>query len=249
MTAHIRLLWLWLRGPIGRRWCQWLGHGAIVLLAGGFLLPALRRNPESVHAYFAAVSAWQRSIAIFAAATAVACFLFRLHSPRLAHVRPRVVWRHPPLWSAWVAAGAFLCALDLTVGIGPADFTPSVRDWAVYGVGSVLLAAFGRRLTQPPERQASAVTPATTTSLDDLIGDWPTFERWLRSERPADDDLIGNRRVARRLAEYLNTRGGTVGLVGPFGSGKSSVVAWLKDEVIRTRRPKQPEVWFAEQSL
>lgn len=248
MKAMIGSVWANLRGPIGRRWCQWMGHGAIVLLVGVFLLPALRRNPESVHAYFAGVPAPLRAIAILATTTAVACFLFRLLGPRLTHIRSRIAWRHPPLWSAWVAAGAILCALDLTVGVGPADYTPSVRDWAMYGAGSVLLAAVARQLTQPPERQISEVTPTVTTSIDDLVGNWPTFENWLRSERPADDDLIGNRRVARRLAEYLNTRGGTVGLVGPFGSGKSSVVAWLKDEVIRSRRPGQPVVWFAEQS-
>ncbi len=80
------------------------------------------------------------------------------------------------------------------------------------------------------------------------ILDWPRLKQWLLNERPSEDDLIGNRRVARRLAEYLKVHGGTVGLVGPFGSGKTSVVSWLKEEVKRVSTEPKIEVWFAEQS-
>jgi hypothetical protein len=174
--------------------------------------------------------------------------LFKLLSPRLSHLRYFVAIRHPPMWAAWVVAAVILCAIDLTTGLGPSDFRPAMWEWLLYGGGSALLVALCRHLTRAPEQRAAAVSPSAVSSVEELIGDWTTLERWLQSERPAEDDLIGSRRIARRLAEYLTENGGTVGLVGPFGSGKTSVVAWLKEEINRVRKPGQPEIWFAEQS-
>ena len=236
------------RGPVGRRWLHWLLTAVVVTAVGALLLPVLRRNPASVHSYFASKSAWQRVLVLFAASSSAAWILFRLLSPRLSHLRHARLLRHPPLWSAWVVAVVVLCAIDLISGLGPSDFRPAISEWVLYCVGSTLLVSFCRHFTRAPEPAAVPPSTSAVTSVQDLVSDWTTLERWLRSERPAEDDLIGNRRIARRLAEYLTEHGGTIGLMGPFGSGKSSVVAWLKAEVDRVRKPGQPEIWFVEQS-
>lgn len=248
MGAKIRASWAAVRSPAGRRWLHWVLTALAVTAVGALLLPVLRRNPEGVHTYFASAAAWQRGLVLFVACSAAAWIGFKLLYPRLSHLRPAVSLRHPPLWSAWAVAVASLCVIDLVWGLGPTDFQPAAWEWALYGGGSLLLVAFCRCFIRGPERQVIAPATAVVTSLEKLVSDWATLERWLRSERPAEEDLIGNRRIARRLAEYLTAHGGTVGLVGPFGSGKSSVVAWLKEEVDRVRKPGQPEVWFAEQS-
>jgi hypothetical protein len=248
VLAKLGLWWVAARGPAGRRWLQWLLTVAAVTGVGALLLPVLRRNPEGVHSYFADAPTWQRVLVLFVASSSAAWILFKLLSPRLSHLRPAVWRRHPPIWSAWAAAVAILCAIDLTSGLGPSGFQPAIWEWALYGGGSVLLVALCRHFTRAPQRPAVAPAPSAVTSVEEVVSDWVTLERWLRSERPAEDDFIGNRRIARRLAGYLTTHGGTVGLVGPFGSGKTSTVAWLKEEVKLVRQPGQPEVWFAEQS-
>lgn len=248
MGTKLGMGWAAVRGPAGRRWIHWLLTSMAVTAAGALLLPVLRQKPDSVHSYFAGEPAWQRGLVLFVASSSTAWILFKLFSPRRSHLRPAVLFRHPPIWSAWVVALIILCAIDLICGLGPANFHPAIKDWVLYGGGSALLVASCRHFTRAPEPTAAAPSSSTVTSVEELVSDWATLERWLRSERPAEDDLIGNRRIAHRLAEYLTAYGGTVGLMGPFGSGKTSVVAWLKEEVERVRKPGQPEIWFAEQS-
>lgn len=236
------------RGPAGRRWLAWLITAVVVTAVGVLLLPILRRTPDTVHMHFAGAPAWQRMLVLFFASSSATWILFKLFSPRLSHLRLSVSLRCPPIWSAWAVAVGMLCVIDLTAGLGPSGFRPATWEWALYGGGSAVFVAFCRHFMRAPERPAAKASPSAATSVEELVGDWATLERWIRSERPAEDDLIGNRRIARRLAEYLTEHGGTVGLVGPFGSGKSSVVTWLKEEVERVRKPGQPKVWFAEQS-
>lgn len=236
------------REQLARNWFRWGLTALAVTAVGALLLPVLRRYPEGVHSYFAGAQKWQRILMLLVVSSAAAWAIIKLHSPKLSHLRPAVALRHPPMWSAWAVAVAALCAIDLVCGLGPADFQAAPWEWGLYGGGSILLVACSRTFTSRPESKVPPSAAPVVTSVEELAGNWAIFERWLRSERPAEDDLIGNRRIARRLAEYLTAHGGTVGLVGPFGSGKSSVVVWLKQEVDLVRKPGQPEVWFAEQS-
>jgi len=150
------------------------------------------------------------------------------------------------MWLAWVAAVPILCAIDLGFGLGPPDFRPTVWDWVLYGGGSVLIVVLCEYLTSSPELPTDAT--ATITSVDELTSDWKILEEWLRSDQPANNDLLGNLRIAQQLAEYLMIQGGTIGLIGPFGGGKTTVIAWIEKEVDRIRRSDQPEIWFAKES-
>ena len=92
---------------------------------------------------------------------------------------------------------------------------------------------------------------AAPLTAERLATDWSAFQKWLEDDSPAGDDFIGNKRVALRLARYLMANDGTVGLVGPFGSGKTSVVEWLKgyvEEIKDTEFPNEPDLWFCEVS-
>lgn len=246
MLSRLRPSWQRLRGHAGRRWVNWVVTLFAVAAVGSLLLPALRRNPEALHAYFAAAPGWQRGLAVFVSTTALALIAAKLFSPRLAHLK--TFHRYPPLWSAWALAAGVVCAFDLSGCFEASGYRAEWWEWGLYGGGALLFVAACRHLSRAPEEVPQAAPTPATTSVEEMAADWPTLERWLRSERPAEDDLIGNRRIARRLATYLVAHGGTVGLVGPFGSGKSSVVRWLVEEVKNVRQPGQPEVWFCEQS-
>jgi hypothetical protein len=71
------------------------------------------------------------------------------------------------------------------------------------------------------------------------------LEKWLANESPAEEDLLGTRKICRRIAGLLE-RDETVALIGSFGSGKSTIVGWLRREL--QQRPGPSEIWFCAQS-
>ena len=164
--------------------------------------------------------------------------------------------------------GVFVC--DISFGIDSESIQPSVWYWLVFGLGPFAPFILVRYLSSPSRQVSSQSTlPETAQPIN---FDWQTVENWLRSERPADDDLLGHRRVAARLAVFLSEGNGSIGLLGPFGSGKSSVIGWMKieaerlhkygltsdgttrsvadekEEVERLRKDKLTELVFVEQS-
>jgi len=82
-------------------------------------------------------------------------------------------------------------------------------------------------------------------SIEEFVKDQNKFLNWLRDESPSDEDLLGHIRVAERLGKHLCDNGGTIGLVGPFGSGKTSIINWI----IRTvSKQDHIEVYFCKTS-
>lgn len=221
-----------LRSPIGLRWLNWLGTVAVVSGIGALVIPLLRQYPEGLHAHLTAAPFTLQFIACELTTFGIVALLFRLLSPRLAHTR--IFHLYPPLWGAVAISAILVAAVDLTIGLGPGEFRAAPWEWVVYGGGSAAIVAVYRRLAMPDNL---AATPITTrpddATVEELLQDWTRLERWLQREVAAEDDLLGNRGVARRLADYLFEGGGTVCLIGPFGSGKTSVVKWIGQEVER----------------
>jgi amino acid transporter len=180
-----------------RRWINWFATLAVVTIAGLVLLPAIRRLPEAVHSHFSAVGRWQGALVCLALSVVSVFLLFKLLSPRLPHLKTAL--HNPPAWAAWLIAACIVCGVDLLRGLDPAGYQASGWEWALFGGGAVIIVALYQHLTstkRPPPPDDSRSSNAT---LDDLLRDWPTLERWLRADSPADEDLLGNRRVARRL--------------------------------------------------
>jgi KAP family P-loop domain len=248
MREMLQWGWTETRRPTVRRWLYWLVHATMLTVFTALLIPAFRLFPEGVHAYFVEAPSWQRVLVLLVGCTLVVGIVFRLLAPKVSHVRGTILRRYPPLWTAWVVAAVVVCSIDLAFGLGPPGYQASFWEWIFYGCGSVLFVVIYRHFTSAPVPLDVASVLSDSTSVGELVNNWEKLERWLRSDRPAEDDLIGNRRIARRLAGYLTNNGGTIGIVGPFGSGKTSVVSWLKTEVRQRRKPGQAEIWFAEQS-
>lgn len=97
-----------------------------------------------------------------------------------------------------------------------------------------------------PRNESTSIDNPISTTLDDLLSNTDSMDLWLRSESPAEIDLLGSRQVALRLARFLLDGQGSIGIVGPFGSGKSSIVNWLKRYTEEFRRPDDPVVWFCD---
>lgn len=244
MRKLFRKVWSEGRMLPARRWLMWLFTAVMVVAGGALILPLLRRWPSQVHDYFSDGPAWQRRLAIVTFFTAVYLLLFKLFDLKLKHLR--VFHRHPPFWAAWCVAGFVLAVVDLSTGLGPTEYESTWSDWVGYGAVPLLAALSIRTLSTPRKSADEPPVPSEDVTIEDLLKDWATLEKWLRTEKSADDDLIGSKRIARRLARYLLAHGGTIGLVGPFGSGKSSIINWLKREVAFTRKRTDPAIWFCE---
>ncbi len=233
------------QSPLGRRWFHWGITVVVVCVIGMLLLPVLRRNPEAVHSYFASAHAWQRPLAIFVATSGLFLILFKLLSPKYAHLR--VFLRHPSMWTAWAVAGGILCIADLIFGLGPPGFSAAGWEWGAYCGGAVIAVAGIRWVFNKSESAKLTAASSTELSVDEMIRDWHTLEQWLQSENVATVDLIGNRRIARRLASILVKEHRTVGLDGLPGSGKSTIINWIKLDVEESDQ-NEPRVLFCGKS-
>ena len=77
-----------LTGGLRRQhWIHWLVILAVTVAAGVYLLPLVRSQPASVHAFFNGQIAWLRISFIFVLCAVFAYTMFSLFSPRLRHLQ------------------------------------------------------------------------------------------------------------------------------------------------------------------
>jgi hypothetical protein len=137
-----------------------------------------------------------------------------------------------------------LSVVDLLVGLSPNHYTASAGEWLGYGLGSLVFVYGYRRLSQPSElAEAATGDPRQTDSIDD----WRILENWLHFDAPADIDFLGNHAVAQRLKRRLEFGTQSIGIVGPFGAGKTSIVKWLA-ELVNADDNKKPRLLISEHS-
>ncbi|MEW4486533.1 P-loop NTPase fold protein [Thalassoglobus sp. JC818] len=166
---------------------------------------------------------------LFSACVLMASVLFKLFSPRLSHLK--YFWTHPPTWSAWLVGGVLVCGFDLCVGLSNNTYSASCLEWLFYGGGSILTVALVRLLSSVGDyvtETAESVLPISG-GLDAV--DWSKLEPWLQSDAPAAQDFLGNYSVSQRLSGLLADGIRSIGIVAPFGAGKSSVVNWIEKQL------------------
>ena len=218
-----------------RRWSEVLFLSLIAVLVFGLVLPfgwgldetgALERSP----------------IRVFLVTTAV---LFALLSPfpfRWRHL-VNLGW-YPPTWTAVPIGFTLVVQLER---YGPAGLWPQAIQVDRYqpfvvvpvylAIGIVILLRLftsGRSRTQqsansprPPETQA----PSRGNQESNAIRRWLT-----QGERPigtSEDDLFSRNALAARITQQL-AKGQSVALVGPLGSGKSSVLNLVRARLCNT---------------
>ena len=68
---------------------------------------------------------------------------------------------------------------------------------------------------------------------------WSVINRWATSEEPASIDLFALRPMASRFAHILQpdrAHSRSVGVTGPWGSGKTTVLRWTENVASETGR-------------
>ncbi len=159
----------------------------------------------------------------------------------------RMFW-YPPLWLAVVLAWV-LAALAESL---PGDWRPRTAsaDWRTLDVigpilGAIAAAAAFRAVT----RLDTAARVPPTSSAETASSTWALIERWLsRGERPIiriEEDLLSQRSTIERLVAFITEERRSVALLGPFGSGKSSII-----NIVRTRlRASAPDTLVASMDI
>ena len=228
-----------------QHWVHWLLTLTLVVIIGVWLLPYLRSQPESIHAFFNGLARWQRNACVFLLCLAFAFTMFNVLSPRLRHLQH--IFTHPPRWLAWILGIVFLGVLDLTLRLSPQGYVASLWDWLEYaGVPIILVCAY-RWLTPPQSDSFGKIRLKSSASPVSSGVDWKTLEAWLASDAPAEFDFLENYSVAKRLKALLDAGTRSIGLVGPFGSGKSSVVEWV-GSLADSNKATQPMLIFSRHS-
>jgi len=231
------------------------GAGLAYLSAAGF------RNP--LEPSYSALGPVFRE-ALMAGVLLLGLALFQRVCPiRLGHLHTFL--RYPPVWLAILAGLVAALGLDAA---GLLLLSGQALPWADWpwllqraAIAGALLALFGGLPALASAlagwvsgRREARKAPETRTSPDEAKAaedEWAALEAWLSGERPADEDLLGTSHVAGRFADLLLLPFGqdkTLGLVGEFGSGKSSIVRWIGGEVARRRKPDSPTVWLCHVS-
>ncbi|MBB03185.1 MAG: hypothetical protein CMJ47_11100 [Planctomyces sp.] len=220
----------------------------LTVLAAGFLLPLLRVEPEVVHDYFKGLNDWVRIVFIFSLCVIFTGASFKLLKPR---IRQLDYWKcYPPAWLAAVLAWLVVAVVDLLGGFDSDGYSATLLEWIGFGGGSLLLvgcscglwAELVRWLHSKLDRwfcskNTKEKQAAECITLQDIENaPWEEIEAWLNSNEPARYDFLGNQSVAHRVSLQVADGTQSVGIVGPFGSGKTSIVGWTK------KRLKEREV-------
>lgn len=210
---------------------------ALTFLAAGILLPLIRVQPRAFHEYFNGLNDWVRIIATFAMCVTFTGVLFKLLSPQIGHLEH--CRAYPPAWLAALLAWIVVAIVDLCGGFDTDGYRANAGEWLGYGLGSILVvglysglwkAIYCKIVTSRVERDEST---ECVTLQDIENAPWEEIEAWLESDEPARYDFLGNQSVAHRVSILVSEGTRSVGIVGPFGAGKTSIVSWVKDRLKR----------------
>lgn len=215
-------------GPTARRWLDIVILGLVAAVAFEVALPVGVGLLSRL-----AFPTWWGPFAIRSVAwIAVAALMFLLTEPlRLRATQWRSVFRYPPLWIA-IAMGVVIAALVEPLLL---PRTGSVgqgwRDWELLLplVGAAAAGASIRLIAASSRRPAGRVYP---TAEPITISDWKALSEWVGAEAPACGDLFAHLPIAARIAGALRRDRDTgIAVLGGYGSGKTSIVNWARQEV------------------
>lgn len=152
--------------------------------------------------------------------------------------------RFPPLLVAIVGGLLLVAAVPNTTYLQAPGRLLTRGDWGYAALGLAAGVVGALILSSLASFRYSPRAQPTTPGPDEWLA-------WVRREVPlsgADEDRFDRRRISKRIAGHLSRPWGdeaTVALLGPFGSGKTTILNWVKEEL---RGFKSPRVWFVEVS-
>lgn len=209
------------------RWAQSLLLGLFGAIIFELCLSVGWHYARSLPDPFRWFSSWFVYVAIYAFLVALA---FLVAEPVKFRSRQIRYWhRYPPLWFSIVLA--IVAAWMAERYLSPVRLY-SVPDWRQWDIAAlVAVATVAVALRQLPWRTVATRPPRPALSVP---LDWDGLSRWLRREEPIDGgpDLLGHAPIAQRIFEAVNQpHNAAIALLGPIGSGKSSIINAVKTKL------------------
>jgi len=180
-------------------------------------------------------------------ATLFCAAAFKLLRPNPKHLY--CCLSYPPAWLAAIIGTLSVAVFDVSCGLALTGYRATLVDWVLYGAVPFGLTAiyyseptaiisFVRAWTSGWFCQAKSESVSLTRNDgssskpdgEDQIP-WAQVEAWLEAERPAQHDFFHRLPIAQRLNTLIDEGVRSIGLVGPFGSGKSSIIEWLLNDL------------------
>ncbi len=214
-------------------WTQWALNLLVAFFGGVFAIPLLRKYPKWIHEFAAELSDWQKHLLRFFVCVLFVHIWFNLFVPKSSHLTH---WRtHPPAWSAWLIASIFLFFFDVTTGLSPNTFQASASDWFAYAGCSIIVVLLFHLVSEKKDSGDHEKAFGAPRSIDWDASDWNSIKDWLISETPANDDRFDGLIIAKRIKQLLERGIRSVGIVGEFGTGKTTTVDWISRLVEQDR--------------
>jgi hypothetical protein len=133
--------------------------------------------------------------------------------------------RYPPLWFSIVLAVGVAAIFDATLRPLHGGLVPSWPHIDVL-VPLLTVAILASALRQRPWQRA---TPDEKVGASDLPLTWEVLQAWFHREEPGGPDLLGHGLIAERIHNaVIQPENQAIALIGPVGSGKSSILDTVK---------------------
>jgi hypothetical protein len=178
-------------------------------------------------AWFVVVAVWCGLVAVaFVAAEPIR---FRTRHLRYLH-------RYPPLWLSIVLGVGIAAVVESVLPSAQRRVLPLWRQFDIIAA-LMIVATLGAALRQRPWRWK---TRDDTASRVPASLSWDVLRAWFQREEPLTHgpDLLGHEPIAERIGLALaeNTTQ-SIALIGPVGSGKSSILNTVKRNIDRQTAP------------
>jgi hypothetical protein len=218
--------------PTARRWIDL----SLLTVVGVVVFQVFQPEIDNLsNAFLRRSQPWSLSATVFFLALlswALAILLIRLGALRRGHFTLRRLIGFPPVWIS-----AVICNVVIFEVRGTRVCEPVRMPWAAcvssIAVGFIsILSGIALALLAESLDKTARRFPRTrmvfSGSLGQVIHDHERLLTWLEEERPIQnpsEDIFGYSPIARRIAGTLRgERIRTVGIVGPYGTGKSSLL-------------------------
>ena len=204
-----------------RRWCDLIVYAVVAAFAFEILLPIgiqVSKRIPLLDAYAPWLLLFGCYGLIFAVAF-VACEAIRVRAGQW-----RFVHRYPPLWVAVLLALVIVVAASVgPIAARPLTGVPGWISWFVLlPTGVTVVTAMALRQIPWAEKRRTW----RTSNADADKWEWKTFAKWFGTEEPAEADYFRHSPVSARIVQALldQSRDQSVALLGPFGSGKTTIL-------------------------
>lgn len=205
---------------------------------------------------------WQQVALIILGVTVLASLYSRMASFSLDHVP--LAHRYPPTWIAILIAAILTFTFQYNAQAIVCSRRYDVATWLWAGTAVILgcaTLAIVRLITDWPVDYLARkprlkpcdedhTASATQRSLNSIADDWQALKAWFATDLPIEhpsQDVLDRTAIVRRLADRLLApfdKSITIGLVGYYRSGKTSVIALAQEELHHRQVHETPSVLF-----